>query len=265
MSELRPLSVRDVYTLLERAPTGVEDLVLVGGQALNFWAEVYGLNDPKSELKYGALVSADIDFLGATQVALELGKAWHAEVKIAAPDDHTPNTAVVAIEYEGGTRTIDFLDHIQGLALDEVKKWAVPMPIYGGRTFKVLHAFHCLGSQLENVYGTKINRRASPHGERYQRRIQLAAGVVERAIREYLEKGMVDDALTMAERVFELARTAPALRALEEDGVDIVQGTPLDAAGWPEKFLFERHPRLVEYLRRKRGIHARRKASRPKQ
>ena len=70
MSELRPLSVRDVYTLLERAPTGVEDLVLVGGQALNFWAEVYGLNDPKSELKYGALVSADIDFLGATQVAL---------------------------------------------------------------------------------------------------------------------------------------------------------------------------------------------------
>lgn len=244
----RRLSIRDVRAVVEKVPD-LSGIVLVGGQALNFWAEALGIASEDSAGPYGPAVSGDIDFLGSPTSALAFGEATGGKVKIAGMDDaHSPNTALVTLDIEGEEHLIDFLGSLKGFTfreLEKVKHSAMPVGLVPGRhqPILVMHPAHCLESQLENVYGYQLNRRAEPGGERYIGRIKLAIESCRRITQRYVDEGDPRGALKVVEKVHTLSLLPAALRARVEDDVRVEEGI-LDAAGMPSRFIEDRLPRM---------------------
>ena len=112
-----------------------------------------------------------------------------------------------------------------------------------------MHPLHCLQAQLENVYGS-LNRREREDGERNANRVRLLCEIARRTIQRYLDEGEIDSARLMIERLYELARSVPALRARTIDGIDLVEGRSLDAKLGGD-FLEKRLPQLQRYLKDK--------------
>jgi hypothetical protein len=106
-----------------------------------------------------------------------------------------------------------------------------------------MHPAHCLESQLENVYGYQLYRRAELGGERYIGRIKLAIESCRRITQRYVDEGDLRGALKVVEKVHTLSLLPAALRARVEDDVRVEDGI-LDAASMPSRFLEERLPRM---------------------
>lgn len=261
----RRLSIRDVRAVVEKVPD-LSGIVLVGGQALNFWAEALGIANENSQGPYGPAVSGDIDFLGSATAALAFGEAAGGKVKIAGMDDaHSPNTALVILDIEGERHVIDFLGGMKGFShqeLERVRRSAMPVGLVPGRQqpILVMHPVHCLKSQIENIYGHQLNRRAEVGGDRYVGRVKLAVEACKRITVRHLEQGDTRAALKVAEKVHALSLLPAALRARFEDGVCVEEGIP-DSPAMPKDFLEKRLPQLRHVLERKIGkyrrIHAR--------
>ncbi|MEX0900326.1 MAG: hypothetical protein WD081_06505 [Gammaproteobacteria bacterium] len=236
----RGLSFRHVQTLLARVPD-LRNSILVGGQALNHWAEVYGIKE------YGLALSFDIDFLGGGDAAEEIAGVIGGRAQIAGVSDpHSPNTALVTAKIDGEIHHIDFLGSLHGFSvaeLERVKSWAINVrPDAGGPTIRVMHPVHCLESVVANTYGTALNRREGPAGERAAERVRLAVEACRRMTLEYLEHNRERDALRIAEKVHTLSLTGPAMRALHDDEVDVTGAIPL--AHMPQPFMERRWPQL---------------------
>jgi hypothetical protein len=250
----RRLSFGDVLAVIERVPD-LAGIVLVGGQALNFWAERLGIATPDSQGPYGPALSDDIDFLGPAAAALAFGEALGGEVAVAGMDDaHSPNTALVTLDIEGEAHLIDFLGAMKGFSareLERVRQWAVPlrMPRGSPRPLYVMHPVHCLEAQLENIYGRALNRRDDPGGERYVGRVHLAIEACRRIGERYLSDAQTRSALRLAEKVHELSLLPSAMRARFQDQVYVERGIP-DGPQMPADFREKRLPQLQGHLDR---------------
>jgi hypothetical protein len=249
----RRLSFRDVIRVVEKVPD-LSGIVLVGGQALNFWAESLGIATADTAAPYGPAVSDDIDFLGPARAAIALGEAVAGKVKIAGMDDaNSPNTALVTLDIDGERHLIDFLGDMKGFSpreLERVRSWAIPLTVgqHSPRPMYVMHPVHCLEAQLENVYGVDLNRRSERGGERYVGRVRLAVEACRRLTLRYLETGKARSALRIAEKAHELSLLPSAMRARFEDGLQVEAATP--EGSMPVAFREQRHPQMQQRLER---------------
>jgi hypothetical protein len=84
--------------------------LLVGGQALAFWAVWFKIESP-AEL--GDKVTTDADFVGSSKNARALNKQLHWTMWTPSLDDSTPQTAKLTkrVDYNG-VKQIDFLHSI---------------------------------------------------------------------------------------------------------------------------------------------------------
>ena len=135
----------------------VEGALLVGGQALNFWAERYSENAPELS-DYAPFVSKDIDFFGTGTVAAKIAERLGGRVQYPKANDHTPKAAVVHATIEGHELEIDILSNVIGPPADKLLKQMVimdfPMRSGGDETaipLAVMHPLHCLQSRAANV------------------------------------------------------------------------------------------------------------------
>jgi len=248
----RQLSVRDVRAVVSKVPT-LSGIVLVGGQALNYWAEALGIATEDSKNAYGPAVSGDIDFLGSAKAAIEFGRAVNGKVKVAGLGDASPNAALVTLDIEGEEHQIDFLSDLKGFSaveLEKLKALAARVGLVAGdhQPILVMHPVHCLKSQLENVYG-QLNRRAEPGGDRYVGRINLAIEACRRITLQYIERGDNRSALNIAEEVHNLSMLPSSLRARREDNLNVAGAIPVDAM--PAEFREKRYPHMQASLERK--------------
>jgi len=251
----RRLSIGDVRAILAKLPDR-SDIVLVGGQALNFWAEALAIADARSTGAFGPALSEDIDFLGPPAAALAFAEATGGNVKLPRFDDAaSPNTGLVTLDIDGEPHVVDFLGGLQGFSfreLEELRRFALPVGRYveGLPQMVVMHPVHCLQSQLENVYGRALDRRAEPGGERYIGRIRLAIEACRRITERYLAAGDPRSALKVAEKVHALSLLQAALRAQAEDGVRVDEGI-LDSPAMPREFLEKRLPQFRRICERR--------------
>ena len=82
-------------------------MMLVGGQALNYWAETLGIADARSTGIYGPATSEDIDIMGSVKAVRAFAQAVGGKPHIAGFDDsHSPNSGVVT---QGEAHSVDFL------------------------------------------------------------------------------------------------------------------------------------------------------------
>lgn len=247
---MTPLTVDDTLAILRRLGPVASEIVLVGGQALHFWAEVYRAGAP--ELHDKVFTSKDVDFFGGVEHARKAAEALGGECRQPPPDDSTVNSALVSFTDEHGTpRELDFLRALAGVSPSEIESTALNAVPEEGLTFKVLHPLLCLKSRVANVM--QLGRR-SEHARR-----QLEASLV--CMREYLAAAIADDLrgafYPNAEALFRYARSDLAARDIyrdEELRVDVFVLPPDETL--PEAFRERRLPRMRAQLKAKREAHA---------
>src|SRR5882672_6008934 len=117
-----PLTPQEVQVILSIcSPRGV----LVGGQALAFWADHLQVKRP-ANLVSG--VTADADFIGDAALAKSLGKRLGWNTWIPSLDDATPQTGKVTHRLESGNvKQVDFLSGVVGLTTKDLVRRAVDM------------------------------------------------------------------------------------------------------------------------------------------
>lgn len=262
----RRLAFRDVLAVVEKVPD-LSGIVLVGGQALNFWAEKLDIASADAAGIYGAALSDDIDFLGPAKAALEFGAATGGKVAIATWENaHSPNTALVTLDIDGEKHLIDFLGSMKGFSPEELKRvhsWAVPLKMLRGapQPMFVMHPVHCMEAQLENVYGRALNRRAGQGGNRYAGRVRLAVEACRRIALRHLQQGDARSALKVVKKVHALSLLQTAMRARFEDGIEVEKGIPDE--GLPAAFLEKNLPQLRRELERAIKVYEGRQSTTP--
>lgn len=161
---LPPEVVYDLASILQLS----DKAFIVGGQALNLWAERYSHVAQLAD--YGPYTSKDLDYFGHRQAAQKLADALGGTLSIPKADDHTPQTAIVTATIHGETVEIDFLYHVKGVNPESLQKQAVQLVLSvrvkeetGQLYVPIMHPLHCMQSRLANVVdlgrGTDLARR----------------------------------------------------------------------------------------------------------
>jgi hypothetical protein len=131
------LSVRD---------TAGRPYILIGGQAVNYWAERYLDREPQLQ-KFRPFTSAEIDFQGTAD------DVRHIAEQLALTAGYPPKVAmtalagVIPVQIGGETSNIEVVRHVPGVgaALDDFvieAKW-------GDKNIRVLNPISLLASKLE--------------------------------------------------------------------------------------------------------------------
>ena len=219
--------------------------MLIGGQAVAFWAAHYNLTEY-------SLTSKDIDFCGDRSAALLCATRLGGSPILPGMDDHTPQSAVVTfIDDDGEKRAIDFLDNPLGLSGLEVHRSAQVFELYDaqgrctGSQFKVMNPFHSLASRIHN---TTLPTHRGPNA---LNQLRYSVEALRSFILEVLDDGDVRGALKLVERNHELSLESKALDVFVRYGIDVFVA-PAKGHGLPPKYEQIRFPQLVAQLSRKR-------------
>lgn len=210
-----PLSARDVLALLARLGDVAEQVVLVGGQAVNVWSEFYVAQGRADELIPDApFVSKDIDFCASrATVQVVAARLPTGRAKFANLDEATPQVGLVQfIDEAGQQRQIDFLGAPFGMETKAITDASVPLDVLDaqgcptGHRFRVMHPVDCMESRVHNVVGL-AHAYDSLHGRK-----QLRASIVcaREALKDILDMPATESfnpvraALDLNERIFDL-------------------------------------------------------------
>ena len=243
------LRSKDVYYILEPVPEP-EDAILIGGQALNVWAEYYANKDPSLNTQ-SPFFSHDIDFLGGRTTAEEIHEAWKGKITRPSEASSTPLIAKLEFKLKDGRRVIvDFLDETAGFTSDSVIKEArATQNPYTEKTLKVLHPMHCMASRIVNTYG-ELDRRSRQYSSHEIRRTKLSIKILYHYISDLFrakEEALHDEAYRLIDYTAGFAIEGPAKRAHHTDKVDVLDAIPTDPQlGMSDAFLNERYPRIKD-------------------
>jgi hypothetical protein len=245
-----PLTYEQTTRVLARL-AGVGDIVLVGGQAVNFWAGMYEHTTPELA-DNGPYTSKDIDFAGSKEAVQECAARLGGRAKLATLDDmNTPSTGLVLfIDEDGYERQIDFLGMVAGVGDRKVFDTSFLATILDengqpAARFRVMHPEQCLQSRLYNVAHLGYHHA---HGLN-----QLGAAIL--CAREFAREDYTTakDLLKFNERIIAMARWGDGVLVYVRHGIDVMTAI-VDADDLPAKFRTVRLPyakAAVERARKK--------------
>ncbi len=216
--------------------------LLVGGQALAFWALWFKVQTP-SELR--DKVTTDADFIGSGSNASALNK--HLNWTIWKPElgDATPQTAKLTKRVEkNGVKQIDFLHSIIGLDTKDIRKRAVSIKFPPSTSISVLHPVDVLTSRLKNLQ--YLPEKQNDVGVAQAR---LAMGIVAAFLETLLDSRR--ELLNWIERVAEIALDSSLGSTLDSYELDPLQCVPATRINVPE-FRSKRWPQILELSRNAR-------------
>jgi hypothetical protein len=236
-----PLTYEQASRILAKLADLEHPVVLVGGQALNFWASYY--EDRVAALAEGApYTSKDIDFLGSREAVKECARRLGGKAKLTTLDDmNTPNTGIVMfLDDDGNPRQIDFLGSLAGIP--ETYYESIEATIVDERdapvaTLRVMDPISCLKGRAHNVVYL-------PGYDNDHARNQLRAAIL--CAKEFGRDLLNQEpfaALKCNEHVFDIARYGAGPLVFVRYGIDVL-GAVVEDAGMPEKFYTERLPRI---------------------
>ncbi len=239
------LSFEDIWRLIASLPDS-EKVTLVGGQALNFWAEMYLHDQPEFYQKYAPFTSADIDFFGTRKAVLRCAEVWDGMAELPEPFDPSPNSGVVIVPLrQEADIVIDFLVSVHGISNADLLRERVRIH-YKDAEFFVIHPLHCLQSRISNV--VSLHR----DGADSLNRLMIATAVMERRIRHLLDAGQRRQALKEIEAIFRIsANPMSGIPLFTKYGTDLFRAIPEDSR-LGEAFVRRRYPQMREFLDRKR-------------
>jgi hypothetical protein len=213
-----PLTPAEVARILSVcSPQGL----LVGGQALAFWADYFRVKRP-ADLDSG--VTADADFIGDSALARRLGKELGWTTWIPGLDDTTPQTGKVTRRLRNGTvKQVDFLSGVAGLTTKDLARRALEMEVPGIGVLRLIHPIDVLDSRIQNLH--LLPGKRTPAGIA---QAMLAVGVARACIRREIAEVGERAGLRLLERVAEIAADIAAVRVFLLYGVDPLLAVPLE-------------------------------------
>lgn len=174
-----PLLPREVVIKVIAALSPENGAFLIGGQALNFWAD-YFLDSSPALQALAPFTSKDIDFQGTKEAAIQLAEMFDGTVVIPDEDHATPNSAYVAIEISGVKIGIDFLHSIVGLDPNNdryVVDFEIPLLLEDGVSKSFIVGIHhpiaCMITRVVNI--CYLNRKDAMA----YRQLQIAPTVLD--------------------------------------------------------------------------------------
>jgi hypothetical protein len=230
--------------------------LLVGGQALAFWAQHYQVK-PLGVLSVN--VTSDADFVGTAQVARELSQSlksmgwryWQPSV-----DDATSQTAKLSKRVEGqGIKQIDFLGSIVGLKTEGIQQRAVVVNLADGTHIRVLHPLDVLESRLKNL--AQLPSKRDPQGIA---QAHLGIDVVRCFLEQLLRAEPARRLLDAIERVFRMAQEKSLEPVFHDYGLDPLTAVPADSVP-SEDFRTRRWPQILTLIAEQRHAYLHRKLS----
>jgi len=250
-----PLAFADVKPILSRLERIADSVVLVGGQAVNFWAELYAPRVPAID-REAPFTSKDIDFCGDVRAVRICADRLGGASRIATMDDHTPNTGVVTfLDDEGVKRTIDFLDAPLGLRAEEVHRLAIPAEILdatgkpAGQPFLIMHPVQVMESRVHNAMA--LPGYDSPAA---LKQLRLSVICAREFIRDLVASGRIRVTLTLNERIFTFCLKDRDGREVDaKHGVDPFGAVLADDNRLPALFRETRYPQMQRELAARRA------------
>jgi hypothetical protein len=228
--------------------------LLVGGQALAFWAQHYQIR-PQGVLSYG--ITRDADFVGSAAVAREIFESlrplgwrfWGVSF-----DDATSQTAKLSRRVEGeGIKQVDFLSGIVGLSTEGILRRAVTMKLTDGARLLVLHPLDVLESRLKNIASLPSKR---DHQGIAQAR--LATEVVGAYLEQLIRAGETRVLLNSIERIVQIAQQKSLDPVFYNYDLDPLQAVPAERIPMAE-FQSRRWPQVKELIKKQRIAYAQRR------
>ena len=237
-----PLAPAEVTRILSIcSPEGL----LVGGQALAFWADHYEVRRPP-DLESG--VTADADFIGDSALARRLGKQLGWTTWIPALDDATPQTGKVTHRLRNGTvKQVDFLSGVVGLTTKDLTRRAVEVEVPGAGALRVIHPIDVLDSRIQNLHALPEKRNKVGVAQAALA-IDVARACIRRTVTETGERA----GLKLLERVAEIAAETAALRVFLLYAIDPLQAVPLEDFRTTSTLHRVRWPQIVAAVNAKR-------------
>lgn len=237
-----PLSLQEVSTILSIcSPRGL----LVGGQALAFWADHLAVERPAS---LASVVTADADFIGDSILARDLGKRLRWKTWIPSLDDATPQTGKVTKRTRDGVKQVDFLSGVVGLTTKDLLRRAVEMQVPGIGTLKVMHPIDVLDSRIQNLHLLPEKRN-----ERGIAQAQLAVDMARAYVRREIASSGERAGLRLLERIADVALDIASVRVFLLYGIDPLAAVPLDAFRTTTALHKKRWPHIERDVRKKRA------------
>lgn len=213
--ELVPVPEEDLERLLASAGKAV----LVGGQALAFWMNHYGVDASDAP---EAVVTKDVDFLGEKHDVERLAAAVGGSVEF--PKTMSILTGVIRKRITAETEyEVDVLRLVNGVSVNDIRREAREHALNGHARFFVMSPIECLVSRLENL--RTIQDKQTPAGA-WQ--AKTAVQVARRHIEDMLRNGPEKSAIRAATTILAAATHQMGMNAFESYGIDVLEAVPVD-------------------------------------
>ncbi len=144
----RRFGVDDCRTVFEAAETSHLEAVLVGGQAVNFWADLYRERFPQVEA-FLPFTSQDADYLTSEEEAEKLATSLHSRFRRAPRKGGMLGLCLGEIPV-GDDFRVEILGKVNGVKPEAVQSTAVELT-WGESKVKVIHPFLLFVGKAHNV------------------------------------------------------------------------------------------------------------------
>lgn len=224
------------------------DLVLIGGQALAFWAGFYDVDPPEG---LDPAVSRDVDFF--TPDAANTGPLAAFARAIGGRSHVLPREALSALVGQAvapapGERSynVDLLHQVVGLGRDEIERHAVEVTVPGSEgPLRVLHPLHVLLSRNANLH-TLPGKQDDIGRKQFALAIGVARAYLEdriasiAALHGLSERQRERQVLSAIHRVIELSNEDAASKNAQRHGLHLADAIPAwrinSAAFWEQQW-----------------------------
>jgi hypothetical protein len=237
-----PLNPEEVQKILSIcSPRGL----LVGGQALAFWADHLQVERP-AVLDSG--VTAGADFIGDSVLAKDLAKRLGWKLWIPSLDDSTPQTGKVTQRTRSGqVKQVDFLSGVVGLTTKDLARRAITLEIKDVGQLRVIHPIDVLDSRIQNLHALPEKRNSAGIAQ-----AQLAVNVARAFVRQEIATRNERAGLKLLERVADIASDIAAVRVFLLFDIEPLNAIPLEEFRTTSALHKVRWPQIVAEIGEKR-------------
>jgi hypothetical protein len=218
------------------------EALIVGGQAVNFWAEVFEEEEPEIR-KYRPFTSADLDLHRPGPSARRLLRARAGNVD-AERDPFGKAFTIVSHTFliegkEGRVLAVDDLKTLPGLRPEEVRKGTLVVEFSGVR-LRVLNPIACLKAKLHNV--GSIDQRGRQDEKHIRILIPSVRAFLRRLIVEAHTTGNCRPALNALQQLLLSTSNREVIKVARAHGFALLQTVPLT------DLTRSRHPKLLSFV-----------------
>lgn len=242
MENNKQFSFLDISEYIEKVPLeDIQKLVLVGGQALNAWAEIY-LHD---QFHLYPFASKDLDFLATDMKVMErLAAIWNGSY-IANKEICSTHAGIVTITNMQNIIQADIMSAVHGLSNNEIRKKVIKIE-HDNFQCNIMHPIHCLITRLENIVGL---RRRDKHSVR---QLNIAIKMVHSRIISFLNEDCQREAFNEIKMIFNYLKRSKAKRQdiYNLFQIDLFDSIPCDHK-LGKNYIEKHYPQMKQFLKLK--------------